>query len=51
MRRRLRRETERRPDETVAAMLDRYVRGREGSAAIKAGTDATLRERLLTAAR
>jgi hypothetical protein len=51
MKRRLRRTTERRPDDTVTTMLDRHVRGRQGSAAIKTGTDATLRERLLAAAR
>ena len=38
----------RRPDERVAAMLERYVRGRHGSAAIQTRTDATLRKRLAT---
>jgi hypothetical protein len=52
MKRRLRRTTERRLDDnSVATMLERHVRGRQGSAAIKTGTDATLRERLLAAAR
>ncbi len=46
MKRMLRNERERQPDETVATMLERYVRGREGSAAIKTGTNATLRTRL-----
>jgi hypothetical protein len=38
----------RRRDERVVAMLERYVRGRHGSAAIQTRTDATLRKRLAT---
>jgi hypothetical protein len=49
MRRRLRHEDERRPDERIGTMLERHVRGKAGSAAIKTGTDATLRERLAAA--
>jgi hypothetical protein len=39
-------ENGRRCDERVVAMLERYVRGRHGSAAIQTRTDATLRKRL-----
>ena len=51
MRRKLRNEDGRRGDERIAAMLDRHVRGRQGSALIKTGTDAALRTRLATQSR
>jgi hypothetical protein len=38
----------RRGDKRVVAMLERYVRDRQGSAAIQTRTDATLRRRLAT---
>ena len=51
MRRKLRNEDGKRCDERIAAMLDRHVRGRQGSAQIKTGTDAALRTRLATESR
>jgi hypothetical protein len=38
----------RRRDERVVAMLERYVRGKHGSAAIQTRIDASLRKRLAT---
>jgi hypothetical protein len=51
MRRKLRNDDGKRCDERIAAMLDRHVRGTQGSAQIKTGTDAALRSRLATESR
>jgi hypothetical protein len=49
MRRKLLPDEGRRNDERVAAMLERHVRDRHGSAAIQTRTDTTLRKRLAPA--
>ena len=46
MRRKVLLEDGRRQDERVTAMLERYVRGRHGAAAIRTHADVTLRKRL-----
>ena len=49
MRRKLVPDAGRRPDERVATMLERHVRGTHGSAAIQTRTDTTLTKRLTPA--
>ena len=46
MKRKRRHDDGKRPDEQISAMLERHVRGKEGSATINTRIDASLRVRL-----